>query len=139
MSSSSCSCICRFCGCFFFLMIRRPPRSTRTDTLFPYTTLFRSPACGVRLWDLRCWACSMCRNWRPFRPHSRRCSPPRSALPVWRSPIMRSEEHTSELQSLMRNSYAVFCLKKKKHTSYHFPCQDTFLHYISHLASLVYF
>src|SRR3546814_10977712 len=75
---------------FFFLMIRRPPRSTRTDTLFPYTTLFRS--------DL--------------------------AVPVQESGLTderegslrhgRSEEHTSELQSLMRISYAVFCLKKKK-------------------------
>src|SRR3546814_2147427 len=75
-------------------MIRRPPRSTRTDTLFPYTTLFRSP--GWR-------ACS--------RP------PPTSSL-SWstaapRRASMRSEEHTSELQSLMRISYAVFCLKKK--------------------------
>src|SRR3546814_5985900 len=73
---------------FFFLMIRRPPRSTRTDTLFPYTTLFRS-YCAVRSRGLR------------HRPPVRRCP--------W-----RSEEHTSELQSLMRISYAVFCLKKKK-------------------------
>src|SRR3546814_17428914 len=80
---------------FFFLMIRRPPRSTRTDTLFPYTTLFRSlddaipfqQQLGCRL-DMR---------------HGRNAEP------------TRSEEHTSELQSLMRISYAVFCLKKKKH------------------------
>src|SRR3546814_15031284 len=76
---------------FFFLMIRRPPRSTRTDTLFPYTTLFRSGA-GA-----------------PYRGY---------ALPSHRAratPLgaQRSEEHTSELQSLMRISYAVFCLKKK--------------------------
>src|SRR3546814_158880 len=73
---------------FFFLMIRRPPRSTRTDTLFPYTTLFRSQQPGLP----------------EFFPHVHarsRC-------------ICRSEEHTSELQSLMRISYAVFCLKKKK-------------------------
>src|SRR3546814_9692463 len=73
-------------------MIRRPPRSTRTDTLFPYTTLFRS---GIR---------------------SARCgSPGRPAAPAGpgRSSAARSEEHTSELQSLMRISYAVFCLKKK--------------------------
>src|SRR3546814_20811333 len=82
---------------FFFLMIRRPPRSTRTDTLFPYTTLFRSGrgfgrgggtrgdhAGGRFRRSVRC-----ARDWR-------------------------SEEHTSELQSLMRISYAVFCLKKKK-------------------------
>src|SRR3546814_7072751 len=84
-------------------MIRRPPRSTRTDTLFPYTTLFRS---------------SCCRSTRSTRPPRR---PPR-----WRNGgarrrrracgqgRRRSEEHTSELQSLMRISYAVFCLKKKK-------------------------
>src|SRR3546814_5275881 len=93
-------------------MIRRPPRSTRTDTLFPYTTLFRStgwlvqamqsaalPPCGALppdpcpiLHQNRCdWITSCC------------CAPP-----------PRSEEHTSELQSLMRSSYAVFCLKKKK-------------------------
>src|SRR3546814_2344671 len=78
-------------------MIRRPPRSTRTDTLFPYTTLFRS--------------------WIATRRHTVR--PPASAI---RSLLARSlllseagsEEHTSELQSLMRISYAVFCLKKKK-------------------------
>src|SRR3546814_10885578 len=76
--------------CLFFLMIRRPPRSTRTDTLFPYTTLFRSN-----------WVCSPSRPG-PFCRQPRRRSP------------RRSGEHTSELQSLMRISYAVFCLKKKK-------------------------
>src|SRR3546814_6070836 len=83
---------------FFFLMIRRPPRSTRTDTLFPYTTLFRSP---TRL-RLRSGSPLLCSLWRPgasFRGSRR---------------SLRSEEHTSELQSLMRISYAVFCLKKKK-------------------------
>src|SRR3546814_15338810 len=82
---------------FFFLMIRRPPRSTRTDTLFPYTTLFRSarPSCVPQVRDCA-RACGL------HRPHAaRRCIGP------------RSEEHTSELQSLMRISYAVFCLKKK--------------------------
>src|SRR3546814_1442519 len=78
---------------FFFLMIRRPPRSTRTDTLFPYTTLFRSPGCGRR----RCPP--------PCSPRTRRG-------PVERRHRCRSEEHTSELQSLMRISYAVFCLQK---------------------------
>src|SRR3546814_4515094 len=80
-------------------MIRRPPRSTRTDTRFPYTTLFRSP----------------CRIADPVghgvgeqtSRHAVRC-------PVRRGQaVRRSEEHTSELQSLMRISYAVFCLKKK--------------------------
>src|SRR3546814_5710080 len=113
---------------FFFLMIRRPPRSTRTDTLFPYTTLFRSP---IHIGD-------------PFSLVSR-CTDERAGemkmtasteddfsvidedydsflvgrgLPAgdaMRGEI-RSEEHTSELQSLMRISYAVFCLKKKKQT-----------------------
>src|SRR3546814_1104008 len=80
---------------FFFLMIRRPPRSTRTDTLFPYTTLFRS----VR----------ECRARRQHADRSHPCAPRRADGPRLR----RSEEHTSELQSLMRISYAVFCLKKK--------------------------
>src|SRR3546814_17494522 len=95
---------------FFFLMIRRPPRSTRTDTLFPYTTLFRSR-----------------------RSDRGSCAPARSARRAGRPPSSRaagrarareeggrrSEEHTSELQSLMRISYAVFCLKKKKKNQKH--------------------
>src|SRR3546814_5232209 len=101
-------------------MIRRPPRSTRTDTLFPYTTLFRSTAsmtpaatadtkvlislllvldCVFSFWPA-------CRTDRPV-PSCRR------------APRPRSEEHTSELQSLMRISYAVFCLKKKKTKTTH--------------------
>src|SRR3546814_16208612 len=80
----------------FFLMIRRPPRSTRTDTLFPYTTLFRSVPSAR--WPLPASSAIPC---CPM------CPPPR------RPACRRSEEHTSELQSLMRNSYAVFCLKKK--------------------------
>src|SRR3546814_9727786 len=83
-------------------MIRRPPRSTRTDTLFPYTTLFRStrshrlsPPGNAALW------------LSSLRRRARRTT-------IARSPSRRrSEEHTSELQSLMRISYAVFCLKKK--------------------------
>src|SRR3546814_3690610 len=90
------------CTFFFFLMIRRPPRSTRTDTLFPYTTLFRSAA-SLR----RHRACG--RGGR-FAPHLRRGPAGAGGL----SHRGRSEEHTSELQSLMRISYAVFCLKKKK-------------------------
>src|SRR3546814_2294967 len=85
----------------FFLMIRRPPRSTRTDTLFPYTTLFRSHA------ELKGALCSSS-NERPFL-HNTSCT----NIKQMRQ-LTRSEEHTSELQSLMRISYAVFCLKKKK-------------------------
>src|SRR3546814_12822812 len=86
---------------FFFLMIRRPPRSTRTDTLFPYTTLFRSVK-GLRV-------------IRPEGPwHGRRRPPGRFGGGAAGAFQGRSEEHTSELQSLMRISYAVFCLKKKK-------------------------
>src|SRR3546814_7371131 len=86
-------------------MIRRPPRSTRTDTLFPYTTLFRSPSpCHL----LQCEN-GDADHWMPF-PAPR--SPPHGSM--WHNPfVARSEEHTSELQSLMRISYAVFCLKKK--------------------------
>src|SRR3546814_3005891 len=83
-------------------MIRRPPRSTRTDTLFPYTTLFRSQL-------MRCMA-SFGATHGMLRVGDTR--------PITRGSAngRRSEEHTSELQSLMRNSYAVFCLKKKKST-----------------------
>src|SRR3546814_14822937 len=83
---------------FFFLMIRRPPRSTRTDTLFPYTTLFRSLILIV-LSPKRLRARGACGRRRFYCEVGTR---------------RRSEEHTSELQSLMRISYAVFCLKKKK-------------------------
>src|SRR3546814_10265639 len=101
---------CTFCF-FFFLMLRRPPRSTRTDTLFPYTTLFRSPACAFSTppsafapapaSPLRNQEIVMSSDARRERPNC-----------CW-SVLERSEEHTSELQSLMRISYAVFCLKKK--------------------------
>src|SRR3546814_19672539 len=85
---------------FFFLMIRRPPRSTRTDTLFPYTTLFRSNRPRVRASPQ---AARRFPRWRSYR----------RAAAERRQHHARSEEHTSELQSLMRISYAVFCLKKK--------------------------
>src|SRR3546814_20877321 len=103
---------------FFFLMIRRPPRSTRTDTLFPYTTLFRSlplefrqmaeklqaaareaALTGLKAWVYDAEAGAISRDFK-FKDFS--------------EAFARSEEHTSELQSLMRISYAVFCLKKKK-------------------------
>src|SRR3546814_12047182 len=96
---------------FFVLMIRRPPRSTRTDTLFPYTTLFRShwvPAfAGMTMVGVEASALhSQADGVRQASVRSRSVRASR--------PMRRSEEHTSELQSLMRISYAVFCLKKKK-------------------------
>src|SRR3546814_10097436 len=98
-------------------MIRRPPRSTRTDTLFPYTTLFRSACRGARLLQIR-----RRRGGRGGMPGAPRPQPgdvggrQRAAHrpAACAQPGARSEEHTSELQSLMRISYAVFCLKKKK-------------------------
>src|SRR3546814_5637546 len=108
-------------------MIRRPPRSTRTDTLFPYTTLFRSmrvplgaPSVGVSSKKSRPWTKSkpLVMDETKFTPISFIRSRLTSAI------LTRSEEHTSELQSLMRNSYAVFCFKKKnknitnKHTDH---------------------
>src|SRR3546814_10730537 len=104
--------VCVFCvmdcvgsSClFFFLMIRRPPRSTRTDTLFPYTTLFRSDS----------YAGGNRHHCRPFHCARRQEN----------SPERRSEEHTSELQSLMRISYVVFCLQIKCYT--HLPCISSF-------------
>src|SRR3546814_4392415 len=142
----------------FFLMIRRPPRSTRTDTLFPYTTLFRSQRriCGRRhprrrppekraARRARHGAAgtsgegryvgrhrTLCRSGSIARPCRAFERLPRGAVRQYRhrghlvaryrrrrpaagaARIFRSEEHTSELQSLMRISYAVFCLKKKK-------------------------
>src|SRR3546814_6789992 len=86
-------------------MIRRPPRSTRTDTLFPYTTLFRSDGRAVGKH-------TVVRGRRIPRIHLRRRGP-RQPVAHAVARIDRSEEHTSELQSLMRISYAVFCLKKK--------------------------
>src|SRR3546814_10042300 len=126
------------CLFFFFLMIRRPPRSTRTDTLFPYTTLFRSwldarmvPASEgpfhlndyvrymqefIRFLGPDVHVISVCQPTVPvLAAISLMASNNDPCLP--RSMVMmggRSEEHTSELQSLMRISYAVFCFKKKK-------------------------
>src|SRR3546814_1903538 len=100
--------VCNY-GLIFFLMIRRPPRSTRTDTLFPYTTLFRSlherSSERRKHQPIRHVCPANCRptGQRHRRPHRE---------PQQFSDL-RSEEHTSELQSLMRISYAVFCLKKK--------------------------
>src|SRR3546814_2705181 len=105
-----------FVRSFFFLMIRRPPRSTRTDTLFPYTTLFRSRRGRPR-------GDAGVEHARPCRGLVRRHGDGRGVPYAEPAPhrgaarldarAVRSEEHTSELQSLMRISYAVFCLKKK--------------------------
>src|SRR3546814_7644835 len=91
-------------------MIRRPPRSTRTDTLFPYTTLFRSVFSRIECIEIegmvfRCVTC--CMNALIHDDQYAKSD---------RVGMNRSEEHTSELQSLMRSSYAVFCLKKKTNT-----------------------
>src|SRR3546814_8315336 len=103
-------------------MIRRPPRSTRTDTLFPYTTLFRSTRPGAALAHRRHRRAAV----RLDRGASRHGHGQRGAAAAGQALLrrsrghaehaLRSEEHTSELQSLMRISYAVFCLKKKKTT-----------------------
>src|SRR3546814_3539550 len=94
-------------------MIRRPPRSTRTDTLFPYTTLFRSPQCWRRSRKYLQPPLSCRLNiTAEERNHGNRVRNHNGG----RTGANRSEEHTSELQSLMRTSYAVFCLKKKKRT-----------------------
>src|SRR3546814_1160165 len=94
-------------------MIRRPPRSTRTDTLFPYTTLFRSED-GRQTAAVLLTAC--CQQPASTRAASQRpaARTPPDTTGGHRQESPRSEEHTSELQSLMRISYAVFCLKKKK-------------------------
>src|SRR3546814_4825908 len=113
-------------------MIRRPPRSTRTDTLFPYTTLFRS----VHLADHqgrqgqphRGAAFDAARRHRlaASRTHYGALACRVKSGGLVRVLLARSEEHTSELQSLMRISYAVFCLKKKniKHTTTNSHCID---------------
>src|SRR3546814_10788336 len=118
-------------------MIRRPPRTTRTDTLFPYTTLFRSSVLpGVHRDGNRSPRYSWTANRlvRTIPMPGQRCDPGLPCLdrrycsPVHRAWSValrgvfsgyRSEEHTSELQSLMRISYAVFCLKKKNTTNTH--------------------
>src|SRR3546814_4553521 len=102
-------------------MIRRPPRSTRTDTLCPYTTLFRSDVVLVGVgWTGGILAKGLAEAGYAVVGLERGRF--RQTVPDFQSPAMhdelayaRSEEHTSELQSLMRISYAVFCLKKKKH------------------------
>src|SRR3546814_6247694 len=128
---------------FFFLMIRRPPRSTRTDTLFPYTTLFRSQlqvnlagrhsaqaALEQSLTELAATRETLLMRKgeeedkaaelnEPLVNHAEHVEQARAQVNIAREQMRalreaaeRSEEHTSELQSLMRTSYAVFCLKK---------------------------
>src|SRR3546814_2911892 len=116
---------------FFFLMIRRPPRSTRTDTLFPYTTLFRSHT-GIGTDN-----CAACTPWRSSSQTSACLSRRRNKrqginlrVSAGCSGGGRSEEHTSELQSLMRISYAVFCLKKKINSTHVHSTPLLFLTYI---------
>src|SRR3546814_15166120 len=95
---------------FVFLMVRRPPRSTRTDTLFPYTTLFRSWSYGFGLAGI-----GMVAGLIVFVLGKKvLLGAGEAPAPLSRGKeLSRSEEHTSELQSLMRISYSVFCLKKK--------------------------
>src|SRR3546814_3434272 len=120
-------------------MIRRPPRSTRTDTLFPYTTLFRSAGStqitaalssnfvtdggpGAQTIDLRGLGPNrtlVLLNGRRAGPAGTRGAVSSFDLNVLPLSIVRSEEHTSELQSLMRISYAVFCLKKNNRIQSH--------------------
>src|SRR3546814_3369303 len=112
-------------------MTRRPPRSTRTDTLFPYTTLFRSIEYGLAIlivsMGILAWGESpfwLVAGAAVYGIGGGILSP---AVNAWTIDLSnpRSEEHTSELQSLMRISYAVFCLKKKKKhhtTEYHYVC-----------------
>src|SRR3546814_1247452 len=103
-------------------MIRRPPRSTRTDTLFPYTTLFRSPMLEASI--VKDLGNSLEQDLPRLVQASVDCDlADGSALSLILAQLLqvapsRSEEHTSELQSLMRISYAVFCLKKKTTTKH---------------------
>src|SRR3546814_3592417 len=110
-----------------FLMIRRPPRSTRTDTLFPYTTLFRSVYPDFKEID-RYTGVLKAKNFEIFRDRLN-ANGMGDLAEDFLMASGRSEEHTSELQSLMRISYAVFCLKKKN---------NTLIPYISVRKSLVY-
>src|SRR3546814_10304333 len=132
--------MCRIVGCsviILLLMIRRPPRSTRTDTLFPCTSLFRSAFStahiGMPLSRLPTMLCTAARVGTRKVPRSSMAARHSSSMKM-----PRSEEHTSELQSLMRISYAVFCLTHQNNIfmipqnpgivmfSYSYPsdCQD---------------
>src|SRR3546814_4359202 len=111
-----------FMAFFFCLIVRRPPRSTRTDTLFPYTTLFRSIGTELGETDYDVF------GNKGFRIDGRLVRIDIDPEQLYRNFVPRSEEHTSELQSLMRITYAVFCLTNKK-------CFDNHIkHYPSALA-----
>src|SRR3546814_4828685 len=118
----------------FFLMSRRPPRSTRTDTLFPYTTLFRSLLDRYRRWDELEFH-QPAQRQQPFAllvDGGGELGVIGRYIAAHRMLELRSEEHTSELQSLMRISYAVFCLKKKiKSNSLHTHLNISNMIYIS--------
>src|SRR3546814_2145969 len=103
-------------------MRRRPPRSTRTDTLFPYTTLFRSATPRGQSGRILRWRRKALQPFAAPRNGGVRPLPRRGTTVSG-----RSEEHTSELQSLMRNSYAVFCLKKKKSNHTYTSSIDTYV------------
>src|SRR3546814_9212171 len=100
-------------------MIRRPPRSTRTDTLFPYTTLFRSKRLAIQTFQIFAHG-----------PSAQRWAGPIDRIGAGHAALFigRSEEHTSELQSLMRRSYAVFCLKKKKNRKTQHQNNNKYIH-----------
>src|SRR3546814_10194484 len=123
-------------------MIRRPPRSTRTDTLFPYTTLFRSAHLPLNerkyaaMWPRRGWPRRGRNRW-PCQFNVHACTFRRSHVErdAEKAGTKRSEEHTSELQSLMRISYAVFCLNKKKKHATKLDVQT--IQIISHLSQMV--
>src|SRR3546814_2251390 len=122
------------CLVFFFLMIRRPPRSTRTDTPFPYATLFRSltrhdearPRPGDLLLEAFAALAVSTAAWWAIQS----VSPGSGFSRIGYFSNQRSEEHTSELQSLMRISYAVFCLKQKKNNS------NNYIHKLTILISI---
>src|SRR3546814_7980458 len=114
------------CAIFFCVMIRRPPRSTRTDTRFPYTTLFRSKLFGAIF------------AYELLLPLSRLQGLEGTDTAFFGMPMppaLRSEEHTSELQSLMRISYAVFCLKTNNQTVTH-PNTPSYL-ILTHATTLI--
>src|SRR3546814_9257302 len=100
-------------------MIRRPPRSTRTDTLFPYTTLFRSIDWNIVAGAIATFLVTAVIAWSGRQAGKKKVEAEENRVmpAIMTGAVLqdnRSEEHTSELQSLMRISYAVFCLKKKK-------------------------
>src|SRR3546814_7272145 len=113
-------------GILVFLKIPRPPRPTRTDTLFPDTTLFLSIK-GIDFSDL---SSSEAQNMNPFYPcseqsaHIRPVRYRRRRLHFCGHILFRSEEHTSELQTLLRISYAVVCLKKKERSTHRKPVEN---------------